>query len=108
VTRRALLTAVPGKNEFLVTTLLPGDFRGNLGLETDAERVVIPSLMNAAACKDPKQFTMLDIKAVGAASAQGWSETWFAQACGKPVSTKVTYTKKTAGFNIATSETKAR
>jgi hypothetical protein len=108
VTRRALLQAVPGKNEFQVTFLLPGDFRGNLELESEAEGVVIPSLMNAAKCKDNKTFTMLDIRAAGPASAQGWAETWFAQACGAPVSIKVTYTKKAAGFNIVTSDAKGR
>ena len=42
-------------------------------------------MMAAAKCDDRAKFLILDIKAAGAATAQGWSETWTAEACGTPV-----------------------
>ena len=108
VTRRAVLKAVPGTNGLDVTLLLPGDFRGNLKVEADAQQIVVPSLMASAKCQDATTFSVLDIKLLGAATAQGWSETWTAQACGTPVSAKVVYSKTSTGVNIVASDVKAK
>jgi hypothetical protein len=106
VTRRAILKAAPGGID--ATLLLPGDFRGNLQLEAEADRTVTPKVMTAAKCKDPTTFAVLDIKPSSAVTPQGWSEAWTAQACGKIVTAKVTYSKTTTGVDIAVADAKAR
>jgi hypothetical protein len=108
VTRRAILKASSGKDGLDATLLLPGDFRGNLQLEAEADRTVTPKLMNAAKCKDATMFAVLDVKPSSTVTPQGWSEAWTAQACGKIVTAKITYSKTSTGVDIAVSDAKAR
>jgi hypothetical protein len=108
VLRRAILKAAPGNNGLDATLLLPGEFRGNLQLEAEADRTVTPKLMTAAKCKDATAFAVLDVKPSSAATPQGWSETWTAQACGKIVTAKITYKKTSSGVDVAVSDAKAR
>jgi len=107
VTRRALLKA-EGSNGLDVTLLLPGDFRGNLKLEADAVKAVVPPLMTAAKCQDATKFLVLDIKSSGPVTPQGWSEIWTAQACDVPVTAKIAYSKTSTGMNVVASDVKAR
>jgi len=98
VTRRALLKAVPGSNVLQPTFLLPGDFRGNLKLEADAMRIVLPGLMGAAKCTAKSEF--LNVRSHGPSTPQGWSETWTAAACGRRVDAEVTYSPISCGMNV--------
>lgn len=106
VTRRMLLEAVPGQNQLKPTALLPGDFRGNLKLEFDARRIVLPGLGATANCQDMTKVFVIDIKSITPPSPQGWSETWIASACNKAVSAKVTYFGIPGGTNITASDFK--
>ncbi|MEJ0072455.1 MAG: hypothetical protein WDO24_31425 [Pseudomonadota bacterium] len=106
VMRRAVLKATPGNNGLDATLLLPGDFRGNLQLEEEADRTVVPSLMTAAKCQNGTTFAVLDIKPSSPVTPQGWSETWTAQACKTIVTAKITYSKTSTGVNIAVSDAK--
>jgi hypothetical protein len=104
VTRRALLTVRPTTSGTTVIDpimLLPGEFPGNLQLEADARRIVIPGLLGTAQCEDFDSVRVLDVKALTPAAAEGWSETWVAQACGKRVEAEVTYTADATGMNIS-------
>jgi hypothetical protein len=92
VTRRALLKAVGGPNHVVVpTSLLPGDFRGDLRLEADARRIVLPEIMGEAHCKDWSTLYVLDTVSSDPPNSEKWSEVWTAQACGTPVKTDVMY-----------------
>jgi hypothetical protein len=91
-TRRVLIKFVPGEKRFVETMLLPGDFHGNLKLEIDADRIVIPGLMADANCADRKQVFILDIRSLGPPDKGSWSEIWTAQACGNVVRQRVNYT----------------
>jgi hypothetical protein len=106
-TRRLYIKYLPDQNRFEVSPLLPGDFRGNLKLEADARRIVVPGLMAAGHCADRAEFYLLDVKALGAAMPQGWSETWSARACGKSVSATVSYNAIPGGMDIAAEDLKA-
>jgi hypothetical protein len=108
VTRRALLKAVPGANLLDATFLLPGDFRGNLKLEADALRIIMPGLMVTAECRDTKTFRVLDVTALGPSSPQGWSEKWIAEACRRAVEADVTYRAIAGGMNISATNLKLR
>ena len=108
VMRRALLKAIPGANNLQPTLLLPGDFPGNLKLEADAKRIVIPGLMGLAKCSDMSKFQMHDIRALTPAAAAGWSETWLAEACGAKVEAEVTYAATGDGMNVTARNWKLR
>ena len=108
VTRRALLKAVPGTNNLDATLLLPGDFPGNLKLETDAKFIVIPGLAAHAKCGDVNKVRVLDIKALTPAAPAGWSETWLAEACGVKVEAEVIYSATATGMNIVARNWKLR
>src|SRR5262249_5131931 len=108
VVRRALLKAQSGTNTFEVKLLLPGDFRGNPQLETEALKLVMPNLMAKVQCSDKRETFILDVKAIDAPGPDGWSERWRIEACGKPVSARVAYTKAASGLNIAVTEIEAR
>jgi hypothetical protein len=97
VTRRILLKAVPGAKEPQVMFLLPGEFRGNLALELDAKRIVLPGLAAHANCRDSAKLQVMEIKAYGPASAKGWSETWTANACGSLIDADVSYASPPSG-----------
>ncbi|AXS40365.1 hypothetical protein [Breoghania sp. L-A4] len=99
VTRRLLIqTAEPGNLRQIA--LLPGAFAGNFQLELDAMRIVRPALMLKAHCKIPKKLVFMDVKSLTPAGPKGWTETWTARACGKPVKVTVTYTADATGMQI--------
>ena len=108
VTRRALITAVPGANNVNSLRLLPGEFRGNLKLEADVSPVVSTGMMGAANCADRKQFQVLNVAALTPSTPQGWSERWTASACGKKVDADVTYTRASDGMDFAAGTIKVR
>jgi hypothetical protein len=100
--------APPGKNILEPNYLLPGEFRGNLKLETDARRIVLPGLGAFAKCSDITKVTVVDVKQLTPPSAKGWSETWTAAACGKTVEATVAYVVIEGGMNIVASDWKVR
>jgi hypothetical protein len=104
VMRRTLLTQDGGILHG--GALLPGAFRGNLQLEDSAEHIVLPAAMGTAKCEDYKTLWVLDTKLTSPAKAQGWSETWTMQACGRAVTADVVYTADATGMNITAKNVK--
>ncbi|MDE1939914.1 MAG: hypothetical protein KGI68_12915 [Alphaproteobacteria bacterium] len=105
VARRALLKAVGGPNHVVEpTSLLPGDFRGDLRLEADAKRIVLPGIMGEAHCGDWSTLYVLDIVSSDPPGSDKWREVWTAQACGTLVKSDVTYWRDDVrhGINIST------
>ena len=100
--RRILARVEGGINSLTSTGVLPGDFRGDLKLETDVIRTAVIALMGTAGCRDIAQFGVSDIKALTPVTAAGWSETWFAEAYGKPIIAVVDYKRDATGvgFNV--------
>ncbi|HXC57489.1 MAG TPA: hypothetical protein VNU97_19475 [Rhizomicrobium sp.] len=88
--------------------LLPGEFPGNLQLETDATHIVLPAAMGIAKCNDWKSLWVLDTKLTKPAAPQGWSETWTMQACGRAMTADVVYTADATGMNITAKNVKVR
>ena len=66
----------------------------------DTLRIVMPGLMARAACTDPKQFYLLDVKNTAAQENGNWSETWSAEACGRKVIADIQYIKDAKGTQI--------
>ena len=108
VVRRVLLKAQPGTNAFEARLLLPGDFRGNPQLESETLHLVMPNLMAKAQCTDRRETFILDVKALDPPGPDGWSERWRVEACGTPVSARVSYAKAVTGLNISVTEIEAR
>jgi len=104
VTRRTLLTE--GDGILHGGSLLPGAFPGNLQLEDTAEHIVLPAAMGVAKCGDYKTLWVLDTKLTSPARAQGWSETWTMQACGRAVTSDVVYTADATGMNVTAKNVK--
>lgn len=104
VPRRTLLTEDGGILHG--AALLPGEFPGNLQLEDSAEHIVLPAAMGMAKCEDFKTLWVLDTKLTSPARAQGWSETWTMQACGRAVTADVVYTADATGMNITAKNVK--
>ncbi len=98
---RRLLVVVAGPNNLTPSRLLPGDFRGDLRLEADVQRTVLPVLMEVAECQDEKNVFVGDIKTLSA-TPTAWSEQWFASACGKPASMLVHYTRNGNSIDYTT------
>ncbi len=98
VVRRTLLTE--GDGILHGGSLLPGEFPGNLQLEDTAEHIVLPAAMGVAKCADYKTLWVLDTRLTSPARAEGWSETWTMQACGRPVTADVVYTADATGMNV--------
>lgn len=61
VKRNARLEVMPGANLLKPTPLLPGDFRGDITLERDTVRIVIPVIMVAAKCSDLRSGYVLTL-----------------------------------------------
>lgn len=101
VRRRALVKGIPGANQLKPVFLLPGDFHGNLKLESDAFLIVTPAMMAFAKCQDKSKFKVINVTAITPASPAGWSETWSAAACDKKVDAEVTYRATGNGMNIS-------
>jgi hypothetical protein len=108
VIRRLFLVADPQTGDLHAFGLLPGEFPGNLQLEGDARRIVLSGMMGVAHCSDVKKTFVLDTKLTSPARAQGWSETWTAQACGRMVTADVIYTADPTGMNITARNVKLR
>jgi hypothetical protein len=106
-TRRLLVRYVSDQKRFEVQGLLPGDFSGNLKLEIDAFKIVTPGLMAVGRCQDRAQFWVLDVRLLRPKTANGWAETWIAQACQKFVAATVTYSLISGGMNVAAEEIRA-
>lgn len=105
VSRRALLEAVGGIDHVVKPIpLLPGDFRGDLRLEADAKRIVLPAIMGQAHCKDWSTLYVLDIVSSDPPGSDKWSEVWTAQACGVGVRTDVAYWHVTGGIDVSATE----
>ncbi|WP_188581960.1 hypothetical protein [Azorhizobium oxalatiphilum] len=98
--RRLLIKYEPDQKRFQAIPLLPGDFRGNLQLEVDARRIVIPGVMALAKCSDGKQVFALDVRSGGPSTAEGWSESWRLQTCGRKATVTVLYRKVGDGMDI--------
>jgi hypothetical protein len=80
--------------------LLPGDFRGNLILERDAIRIVTPAMAASMACTDRQQFFVTDVSRLETKPNGDWTELWTASACGKAVSTEVSYGRMADGIVV--------
>ncbi|HEX4302329.1 MAG TPA: hypothetical protein VHZ78_06020 [Rhizomicrobium sp.] len=104
VMRRTLLTE--GDGILHGGSLLPGEFPGNLQLEDSAEHIVLPAAMGVAKCEDYKTLWVLDTKLTSPARAQGWTETWTMQACGRAMTADVVYTADATGMNITAKNVK--
>jgi hypothetical protein len=100
IVKRRVLMAIDSPNHIDPAPLLPGDFRGNLKLEVDARRIVLPGILGKATCQDRKSLHVLDIVNTGSDGNGNWTETWTAQACGKTVTPSVRYTKDATGTLI--------
>jgi hypothetical protein len=108
VIRRLFLVADPQTGDLHAFGLLPGEFPGNLQLEGDARRIVLSGMMGVAHCSDAKKVFVLDTKLTSPAQAQGWSETWTTQACGRTVTADVIYTADATGMNVTARNLKLR
>jgi hypothetical protein len=108
VTRRALLRVAPDTHVLQPTPLLPGEFRGNLKLEADAMRIVLPAMMAIAKCSDLAKARVLDVKSHGPPTPQGWSETWTAAACNMTIEADVSYSPIPGGMNISAGHLRVR
>ena len=100
VIRRLLITGNPQTGTLHAQALIPGEFAGNLKLENDATHIVLPAAMGTAKCTDWKSLWVLDTKLTSPAKAQGWSESWTMQACGRTVTADVSYVADRTGMNI--------
>ncbi len=104
--RRALFT-VKGPGSLAPLPLIPGDFFGDLLLEIDARKIVMPGLLAEAPCSDLKQFYFLDVVRLDPPlsykppSPPGWKEEWQVEACGKRESVTVEYVHIGGGINIS-------
>ncbi|MSP20052.1 MAG: hypothetical protein EXQ93_00655 [Alphaproteobacteria bacterium] len=94
---RRILVQVGGPNALSPTAMLPGEFRGDIRLESDISRAMTRDMMSFSQCQDVTRFAISDIKAVGAGTPEGWSETWLGESCGKIVSATVDYARSLAG-----------
>jgi predicted outer membrane lipoprotein len=108
VVRRLLLVADPQTGDLHAFGLLPGEFPGNLQLENDASRIVLSGEMGTAHCSDTKKVFVLDTKLTSPARAQGWTETWTTQVCGKTATIDVIYTADATGMNVTARNLKWR
>jgi hypothetical protein len=98
--RRLYLQADPRDGSLHAQAMLPGEFPGNIQLENDATRIVLPGMMGVAKCSDFKTLFVLDTKLTSPPKPEGWSETWTAQACGRTVTADVIYAADPTGMNI--------
>lgn len=93
VGRRMLERYIPETNTLKPIRLLPGDFIGDLRLESDARNIVSVGLLLKANCSDPKTLYYLDIKNKPTDEPNTRIETWTANACGNDVELDVRYTR---------------
>jgi len=100
VMRRLYLEADPRDGSLHAAPMLPGEFAGNVNLENDSTRIILPGMMGVAQCKDYKKLYVLDTKLTSKPRAQGWSETWTVQACGRTMTVDGVYTADATGMNI--------
>lgn len=98
--RRMLIEADPQTGTIHSRALIPGEFAGNLNLENDAARIVLPAAMGMAKCKDWKSLWVLDTRLTSPPKPQGWTEAWTMQACGRGVTADVSYAADATGMNI--------
>jgi hypothetical protein len=95
--RRILSRVEGGPNALTPSGLLPGDFRGDLRLETDITKAMLSGVLAFSKCADPASVAVADIKSLGEPTPQGWSETWTTEACGKTVTAVVDYKRSPGG-----------
>jgi hypothetical protein len=88
------------------SSLLPGEFPGNLQLENDAEHIVLPAVMGMAKCDNWKTLWVLDTKLKTPAKAQGWTEAWTMTACGHAATADVVYVADATGMGITAKNVK--
>jgi hypothetical protein len=100
-TIRRLLIVVSGPNNLVPTRMLPGEFGGDLRLEADVQRTVLPLFQEMAECRDEKQVFVADIK-ITRQSATAWQEHWLGNACGKPTAILVNYIRRGNSIDFAT------
>lgn len=100
-TVRRILVVVAGPNNLTPSRMLPGQFGGDLRLEADVQRTVVPLFQEMAECADEKAVHVRDIKML-AATQQAWTEQWFAKACNKDVAILVKYTRAGNAINFET------
>jgi hypothetical protein len=100
-TVRRILIVVAGPNNLTPSRMLPGEFGGDLRLEADVQRTVVPLFMELAQCTDDKAVFVSDIKMLQA-TQQKWTEHWFGNACGKQVAMLVHYTRAGNAINFET------
>lgn len=98
--KRRILMSVAALGRLSPIPLAPGDHRGELALEMDTLRIVLPGIMAHASCQDTKQFYLLDVVNIRDAGNGNWEENWTAEACGKVVKTTVRYIKDATGTTI--------
>jgi hypothetical protein len=106
--RRLFLQADPRDGTLHALPMLPGEFPGNIQLENDATRIVLPGMMGVAKCTDFKKLFVLDTKLTSPPKPEGWSETWTVLACGRTVTADVSYLADDTGMNITARNLKAR
>jgi hypothetical protein len=106
--RRLYLQVDPRDGSLHALPMLPGEFPGNIQLENDATRIVLPAMMGIARCSDFKTLYVLDTRLTSPARPQGWSESWTAQACGRTVTADVIYSADATGMNITARNVRAR
>jgi hypothetical protein len=98
--RRLLIRYIPEQNRLEPIELLPGDFFGNLRLEVDAIKIVLPGIMANGMCSDQAQAYILDVHSLGPPMNGRWSEVWKAQVCGNIVNHRVDYVQDNSGTTI--------
>ena len=103
-----MLKAVPGTNNLDATLLLPGDFPGNLKLETDRQVHRYPRPGGACEMRGHEQSSRARYQERSRRAAPtGWSETWLAEACGVKVEAEVIYSATATGMTYRGAELEA-
>ena len=108
VIRRLFLVADPQTGDLHAFGLVPGEFAGNLQLESDARQIVVGGMAGVAHCTDMKKVFVVDTKLTSSPQPQGWSEMWTTLACGRTVTADVIYTADATGMNITARNLKVR
>ena len=96
------LLQVGGLNGLSPTAMLPGDFRGDVRLESEISRAMTAEMMTFSNCKDSTKFAIVDIKAQGVPAPANWTELWTAEACGKFVTAYVDYAASKGAIDVFT------
>lgn len=98
--RRVLIRFDTTLKRFRALALVPGDFPGNLALERDTYRAIVPEAATVAACSDPHRVSVLDTRELVPLTHAGGREVWTLIACDKWVAVTVTFTPAADGRHM--------